>query len=161
MPTNRLPMSTFAGDMISLRSAMDRLFNESFVPGANVHDRAMPLDAFANEDAVHIIAAVPGMDADQIKITIDKNTVTLAGTVADVAESEEAKSASWLLRELPTGAFERSLTLPFALDANRAEATFENGLLHLVLPKAESEKPRQIRVKVGSGAQPVETESAN
>lgn len=151
----RFPMSTLAGDMISLRSAMDRLFNESFVPGTSQgNGRAMlPLDVYSNQNEVVVLAAIPGIRPDDLNISIDKNTVTLSGTIRSAAESEEGKDASWHLSELAYGSFERSLTLPFEFDANRAEATFDNGMLRLVLPKAESEKPRQIKVKVGSGSQ--------
>lgn len=151
----RFPMATLAGDMVSLRSAMDRLFNESFVPGSTQGSgRSMlPLDVYSNENEVVVLAAVPGMDPDDLQISIDKSTVTLSGSVRSAAESEEGKSATWHLSELTYGSFERSLTLPFQLDANRAEATFDNGMLRLVLPKAENEKPRQIKVKVGAGPQ--------
>lgn len=151
----RFPMSTLAGDMISLRSAMDRLFNESFVPGTNQgNGRTMlPLDVYSNENEVVVLAAIPGIRPDDLNISIDKSTVTLSGTIRSAAESEEGKNASWHLSELSYGTFERSLTLPFEFDANRAEATFDNGMLRLVLPKAETEKPRQIKVKVGSGSQ--------
>lgn len=158
----RFPMSTLAGDMISLRSAMDRLFNESFVPGmvGSSERNMLPLDVYSNENEVVVLAAVPGMDADDLNISIDKNTVTLTGKIHDVRESEEGKNASWHMKELVHGTFERSLTLPFALNANRAEATFDNGMLRLVLPKAESEKPRQIKVKVASGNQPAQVAEA-
>ncbi len=149
----RFPMSSLAGDMISLRSAMDRLFNESFVPGTtqNANRAMLPLDVYSNENEVVILAAVPGIQPDDLNISIDKSTVTLSGTIRSAAESEEGQNASWHLSELSYGSFERSLTLPFEFDANRAEASFDNGMLRLVLPKAESEKPRQIKVKVGSG----------
>lgn len=152
----RFPMSTLAGDMISLRSAMDRLFNESFVPGAvqGSGRNMLPLDVYSNENEVVVLAAVPGIHPEDLNISIDKSTVTLSGTIRSAAESEEGKSASWHLSELSYGSFERSLTLPFEFDANRAEATFDNGMLRLVLPKAESEKPRQIKVKVGDGSKP-------
>jgi len=152
----RFPISTLAGDMISLRSAMDRLFNESFIPGAmraswsgDGVQTALPLDVYATENEVVVLAAVPGINPEDMRITIDKNTLTLAGQIANVADAEDVKGASWYLHELPYGAFERTLTLPMALDASRAEATFENGMLRLALPKAESEKPKQIKVKVG------------
>lgn len=148
----RFPMATLAGDMVSLRTAMDRLFNESFVPGqmgASMNG-ALPLDVYGTEDEVILIAAIPGMDADDIAITIDKNTVSISGTMPNVAESEDAKGATWYLHELPSGTFERSLTLPFALDANGAEASFEDGMLRLTLPKAENEKPRQIKVNTAA-----------
>ena len=145
-------MSTLAGDMIRLRSAMDRLFNESFVPGsAQGSGRSMlPLDVYSTENEVVVLAAIPGIDPEELNISIDKSTVTLSGTVRSATESEEGKNASWHLSELSYGSFERSLTLPFQFDANRAEASFENGMLRLVLPKAESEKPRQIKVNAGS-----------
>ena len=151
----RFPISSIAGDMISLRSAMDRLFNESYVPGQSASSTpgVMPLDVYANENEVIVLAAVPGMHADDIQITIEKNTVTLSGTMPNVAESEDTKDVSWYLHELPHGTFERTLTLPTQLDSNRAEATFENGMLRLTLPKAETEKPRQIKVRVGNGHQ--------
>ena len=151
----RFPVSSIAGDMISLRSAMDRLFNESYVPGQGTGSTrgVMPLDVYANENEVVVLAAVPGMSADDIQITIEKNTVTLSGEMPNVAESEDTKEVSWYLHELPYGTFERTLTLPMQLDSNRAEATFENGMLRLTLPKAETEKPRQIKVRVGGGNQ--------
>lgn len=153
----RFPVSSIAGDMVSLRSAMDRLFNESFVPGFGSNgDRQqslMPLDVYATESEVVVLAAVPGMNADDIQISIEKNVLTLSGSMPNVAESEDAKGATWYLHELPHGTFERTLSLPTELDANRAEATFDNGMLRLVLPKAESEKPRQIKVKVGGATQ--------
>jgi len=156
---SRFPVSSFAGDMISLRSAMDRLFNESLVPGETAPRTrgVLPLDVYSNENDVVVLAAVPGMNAEDIQITIEKNTVTLSGSMPNVAEAEDAKDASWLLHELPHGTFERTLTLPTQLDANRAEATFENGMLRLTLPKAEAEKPRQIKVKV-SDSKPVSEE---
>ena len=160
----RYPVSSIAGDMISLRSAMDRLFNESFIPNQNAGDGRgmMPLDVYATENEIVVIAAVPGLNPDDIRITVEKNTLTLSGTIPNVAEAEDTKNASWYLHELPYGTFERSLTLPLELDANRAEATFENGMLRLTLPKAETEKPKQIKVKVGgsgSSTEPVEIES--
>lgn len=154
----RFPVSSLAGDMISLRSAMDRLFNESFIPGqgqsADGSRSALPLDVYSTEHDVVVLAAIPGMDADDIRITIEKNTLTLSGTMPNVADAQDSRDASWYLHELPYGTFERTLTLPMELDANRAEATFENGMLRLTLPKAENEKPRQIKVKVGNG-QPI------
>jgi HSP20 family protein len=156
----RYPVSTLAGDMISLRSAMDRLLNESFIPGqmrsfwsdqANGSSRTMlPLDVYATDDAFVVLAAIPGINPDELQITIDKNTLTLSGEVANVADAENTKGATWYVHELQHGSFERSVTLPATLDASRADATFENGMFRLTLPKAESEKPKQIKVKVGS-----------
>lgn len=154
----RFPVSSLAGDMISLRSAMDRLFNESFVPNQGGQANGiMPLDVYATGDELVVLAAIPGMDADDLNITIEKNVLTISGTMPNVAESEDAQGATWYLHELPSGTFERTLQVPMELDANRADATFENGMLRLVLPKADAEKPKQIKVKVGGRAQIAET----
>ncbi len=142
-------------DVVSLRDAMDRLFNESFVSGqsrANGEGRTpFPLDVFATENELTVLAAVPGMDPEQLDISIDKGQVTLKGEVPDVATSEEAREATWYLHELPRGAFQRTLSVPFEIDSDRAEATFDNGMLRLTLPKAEAARPKQIKVRVGGG----------
>jgi HSP20 family protein len=78
--------------------------------------------------------------------------VTLSGRAPNVASSEEAKDATWYLHELQYGAFQRSITLPIEVDPARADATFELGILRLRLPKAETARPRQIKVRVGSPA---------
>ena len=146
-------------DVVSLRDAMDRLFNESFVPGqmrtvwsAGDSRSLFPLDVYSTETELTVLAAVPGVDPEHLDISIEKGQVTLKGEVPDVATSEEAKDATWYLHELPRGSFQRTLTVPFEIDANAAEATFENGMLRLTLPKAEAARPKQIKVRVaGNG----------
>jgi HSP20 family molecular chaperone IbpA len=149
--------------IVSVRQAMDRLVNEAFSPAqfgtiwpAQVADRErtlLPIDAYATNDEVVILAAAPGISANDLDISVEKNTLTITGTVPSVAKSEQAKGATWYLHELPRGSFRRSLTLPLDVDASKAEATFENGVLRLVLPKAESAKPRHIPVQAASPAQ--------
>lgn len=157
---NRVP--SLAEEFVSLRDAMDRVFSEVAVSplrglwsggwGNGTGRMPLPLDVYATKDEVVIIAAIPGIDADQVQITIDQNTVTLSGKTPNVASSEEAKDATWYLHELQHGAFQRSVTLPIEVDAARADATCEHGILRLRLPKAETAKPRQIKVRVASPA---------
>jgi HSP20 family protein len=137
-------------DFVSLRDAMDRLFNESFVPGmrGSVGASAFPLDVYATADAMIVLAAVPGMDPSALDISIEKGQVAIKGEIPDVATSEEARDATWYVHELPRGEFQRTISVPFEVDAARAEATFENGMLRLTLPKAEAARPRQIKVRV-------------
>lgn len=154
----RFSGGSLANDVVSLRDAMDRLFNESFVPGqmrslwssnGGEGHSAFPLDVYATEDALTVLAEVPGMDPDKLEISIEKGQVTLKGAIPNVARSEEAKDATWYLHELPRGTFYRSLSVPFEVDADAADATFDNGMLRLTLPKAEAARPRQIKVRVG------------
>ena len=157
-----------AGELISLRDAMDKLMTEGFggsfrsvFPPANGHTRMpLPLDIYSTAEEVVIIAAVPGIDPANIEITVDKETVTLTGSTPDVAQSDEAAEATWLLHELPRGTFSRSVTLPVEIDANNADATFAHGVLRLRLPKAEAAKPRKIEIRTVKASEVLETESA-
>lgn len=148
-------------DAVSLRDAMDRLFSESVVPGQmrtlwsndNGSRSPFPLDVYATENELTVLAALPGMDPDALDISIEKGQVTLKGEIPNVATSEEARDATWYLHELPRGAFQRSLSIPFDVDADAADATFENGMLRLTLPKAEADRPKQIKVRVDANGQ--------
>ncbi|HEY7035642.1 MAG TPA: Hsp20/alpha crystallin family protein [Thermomicrobiales bacterium] len=152
-----------AEEFVSLRDAMDRLLQDSFVGGPfrsfwsaapNGSSRMpLPLDVYATGDEVFVIAAVPGLRPEDIEITINQGTVTLSGKTPNVAQSEEAKNATWYLHELPHGTFTRSVTLPIEVDSAKADATFEQGILRLRLPKAEQAKPKQIKVRVAGAAE--------
>jgi HSP20 family protein len=148
----------FGTELSTLRQAMDRLLDDAFVgaPFRTLWSRTgspvqgMPLDVYATEDEVVVLAAVPGMRPEDLEVTAHQNTITLSGTVGDPAESEEAKGATWYLHELWSGQYRRSLTLPVAVDADKARATFEHGVVRIVLPKAEQAKPRKIAIQGGN-----------
>jgi HSP20 family protein len=148
-----------ANEFVSLREAMDRLVNESFVgspfrgiwPVASTNGAArmaLPVDVYSTQEEVVVIAAVPGLHPDDLEITINQNAITLSGQLRDVAAAEGAKGATWYVHELPSGQFQRSISLPVEIDANKADAYFEHGILRLTLPKAEQAKPKQIKVRV-------------
>jgi HSP20 family protein len=115
----------------------------------------MPLDVYATADQVVVLAAVPGLRPDHLEITVHQNTVTISGAVPDVTQAEEAKQATWYVHELWSGQYQRSLTLPFELDAERAEASVADGIARIVLPKAERAKPRKLAIQGGDQATPV------
>jgi HSP20 family protein len=117
------------------------------MPGRSV--QPMPLDVYATPDQVVVLAAVPGLRSQDLEVTVHQNTVTLSGTVPDVAASADAKDATWYVHELWSGQYQRSLTLPFELDAERAEASVADGIARIVLPKAERAKPRRIAIQGG------------
>ncbi len=156
-------VSPLAQEFVGLRQAMDQLLNDSFVGG---HSRALwsrggngngspsaplPLDVYATQDAFVITAAVPGLRPEDLEVTYANGAVVLAGTIGDVAETEEAKGATWYLRELWHGRFQRAVAPPFEVDPGQAEAAFENGILRITLPKAAHAKPQKIAVTVGGG----------
>jgi HSP20 family protein len=136
-------------DMVSLREAMDRLFEESFVrprgwvaPTGGVSTLA--LDVFETADDVTVQASIPGIHPEDIDISITGETLTIKG---EISEEKEEQEGTYYLRERRFGAFERSITLPTLVNANRAQAEFSNGVLTLTLPKVEEVKPKSIKIK--------------
>lgn len=101
--------------------------------------RALPVDLREQDDAYVLTAYVPGLKAEDLNIQILDDTVTIEGEYAP-------REGYALLDELPAGAFRRALRLPAPLDAAKAEAHIQDGVLTLRLPKAESVRPRVIKV---------------
>jgi HSP20 family protein len=139
-------------DMVSLRDAVNGLLQESFVrPGAMMPEGAamrLPLDIAETEDEYVIHASIPGVKPDDVQITVHGDTVTIRG---ESKAEEEKKDQNWHLRERRYGAFQRSVSLGAPISADKAHASFDNGVLTLTLPKAEEAKPRQIKIGVGQG----------
>ena len=145
-------LTPLADEFTTLRQAMDRLIDQAFVgsPLRTIWSRTwagMPVDVYATEDHAVILATVPGLKPEDLDVAVHQNTVVLSGKVADYAA--QLQGAAWYIREIPFGEFRRSVTLPFAVDADKAEATFEHGIVRIVLPKAEAAKPRKIAIKGG------------
>jgi len=134
-------------DLISLREAMDRLFEESFVRPRGVAvtngTLTLPLEVYQTEDEVVVKAPVPGVRPEDIDVNVLGDTLTIKGEIKE----EKAEKASHHLREWRNGVFARTITLPAPVNADQAQATFERGVLTLRLPKAQSARPRQIKVE--------------
>ncbi len=116
---------------------------QSYRPVGFNGGRRMPVDVQASSDEYVITAEVPGLTADHLKIEILDDVITLTGEL----HSEEDGERDTLLRELPQGSFKRSLRFSEPLDAEKAEAQLENGLLKLRIPKSEEARPKTIKVK--------------
>ncbi|HEX7544831.1 MAG TPA: Hsp20/alpha crystallin family protein [Candidatus Limnocylindrales bacterium] len=139
------------GDLLSLRQAMDRLFEESFVnPGSwQFGDgQLVPMDVVAGDGEIVVEAILPGIKPEDVDITVEGNALTIAG---DTTSANSPKAGSVLLKEIRRGRFTRTLTLPDGLEPDNATATFEDGVLTLRIPKAERVKPRQIKITTGQG----------
>lgn len=104
----------------------------------------VPVDVSANGEEYILRAYLPGLKADEVHIEILENTITLQGEFASL---ELAENEQLLLRELPSGAFERTLRLPADLDADNAQAKMQDGLLTLRVAKAEHAKSKKIAVQ--------------
>lgn len=142
-------------DVLSLRDAMDRLFQESFVRPTNgwTASAPAPVDLHEDEHSYVLEVALPGWKPEDVNITFQDGTLTLSGQHSQETEPEK-NGKTWHLRERKMGSFSRSFTFPTAVDADKAKASYENGVLTLTMPKAESAKPRQI--KIGPAAKAIE-----
>jgi HSP20 family protein len=146
-------------DLTAFRSAFDRLFDEgAFRPLAwSGYDRHLPLDVSSTEDAITIDAALPGVRQEDISITVHQDTLTIAVREVDQREQTEGER---VYREVRRSRGSRTITLPSGLDLDAANASFENGMLRLTLPRAEQAKPRQISIAPGTeGTAPAVTAS--
>jgi HSP20 family protein len=136
-------------DLISLREAMDRLFEESFVRPrtgwlAPLGAGALAVDVYETDQDVVVKSSVAGVKPEDIDITITGDTLTIKG---ETKAEEKVERANYIRQERRYGAFSRSVTLPTTIVAEKAKAEFENGVLTLTLPKAEEVKPKTIKVK--------------
>jgi HSP20 family protein len=135
------------GEMMTLRQAMDRLFDDDYRPlrwlSGGFDGPGLPLDVTTDANKLTIEAALPGVSPEDVDITIENGTVKISGKTATERSGEEG---SYLVQEIRRGSFSRSVTLPTGLEADKATASFEHGVLRLEIPKAEQIKPRTIKI---------------
>ena len=137
-------------EMLTLREAMDRLFNDAFTrPFSRMRDggstwSSLTIDMYETNSEVVVKAALPGLKADEVQINVNSDVLTIKG---EMKHEEEKKDKSWHIREHRWGAFERSIRLPTSVMFDKAKAEFDNGILTITLPKSEDVKPRTITVQ--------------
>jgi HSP20 family protein len=134
-------------EMLNLRRTVDRLFD-------NVNpDRewqpatwGLALDVEESKDDFTVKASVPGINPDDLDISYTDDTLTIKG---EIKSDNEVKENQYHLRERRYGSFARSITLPTKVKGDAIEASYQNGVITLRLPKAEEVKPKRIAIKVG------------
>ena len=136
-------------ELVTLRQAMDHLFDDTvFRPfGAYVGngDRArLPLDVRTTPEALLVAASLPGIKPEDVDITVEDGTLTIR---AEDRSEQSRDEDGWVVREIAHGSLMRTVTLPTGLEADKAEAAFEHGVLRLRFPKADQVKSRQIRIQ--------------
>jgi HSP20 family protein len=142
-------------ELSTLRDRMDRLFSDALGRGWGGEEGLAsgiwmpPVDVFEKPDSIVLKADLPEVNKDAVDISIENNTLTIKG---ERKLENETKERNFYRMERSYGTFSRSFTLPPTVATDKVEASFENGVLTLTLPKREETKPRQIKVKVGSNA---------
>ena len=133
-------------DMMTLREAMDQLFDDAFTRPRAISGVSLSpaIDLYQTNDNVVVKASLPGLKAEDVQISVESNVLTLRG---EFNQESEKKEATYHIRERRSGAFERSVMLPTDVQTDKAKADFEDGILTITLPKAETVKPETITIK--------------
>ncbi|MHB8619526.1 MAG: Hsp20/alpha crystallin family protein [Chloroflexota bacterium] len=137
--------------LVSMNEAMNSLLEASFVrpyaeAGTSSTDRGVPVDIWQTEDELVVRAAVPGFAPDEINLVVLNGVLTLKG---EHRQAEADGQGQYLRHEISLGVFERSFELPFAVQADKAHADFEHGILTVSLPTAEDARAQAIKIGAG------------
>lgn len=135
-------------DMQTFRSMMDRFFDEPWRDASRQELQRpsgfpLALDVAEDDGAYMVKASIPGVDPENVEITLTDNVLSIKG---ETKSDKDVEEKNYHLRERRYGSFMRSVTLPMPVDAEQVEATHENGVLTLRLPKTEAVKPKRITV---------------
>jgi HSP20 family protein len=141
-------------EMMSMRRAMDRLMDGSLGEEQERQwNLSVPMDVSESEDAYLLKASLPGIDPNDIDITFRDGILTIKG---EVREDQEVDREQYRVRERRWGSFSRSIQLPSAVRADEIEASYQNGVLRLHIPKTDEVKPKRIQIKAGEGQKVLE-----
>jgi HSP20 family protein len=126
---------------VKMMNEFDRLFERPYTrPTA---DWNIALDVAETEDNYLVKATVPGINIDDLEITLEDDVLLLKG---EIKQEEDVEEAKYHLRERRYGSFSRSIRFPMAVNGDAVEATYTNGILSLNVPKAEAVKPKRITI---------------
>jgi HSP20 family protein len=111
---------------------------------------AVPFDLFEREGEYVLRSALPGIDPSQVNVSVERGVLTISGSYPGYGEEEQKHI--WHFRGLPAGNFRITTVLPGEVNAEQAQAAYEQGLLSITLPKAESARPRRIQIQTAAPA---------
>lgn len=141
---------TPARDMLALRDQMDRLMESAWgsswgtQPGQWQGVSAFPVDVYQTDKEYVVKATLPGVKAEDLDVSIVGESISIK---AQTREETDVNEDNWLLKESRYTSFARTLSLPSEVQADKVEATLEDGVLTLKLPKSEALLPKTIKVK--------------
>ena len=143
-----------AREITSIQSEMNRLFNTFFdtptrtkgTNGTSLRRWVPAMDLAETEDSYVLKADLPGLSEGDVNVEVEDKVLTVSG---ERKAEHEDKGEGYVRVERSYGSFRRSLTLPEGIDADAVQATFENGVLEVRIPKPEERKPRKVAIQVG------------
>lgn len=126
-------------EMTALQGALNSLF---YSPSTRSRGRYPPVEVADKGDSVVITAVAPGLNKDEVELTVLGDTLTIAGE-----KKLSADGATYIRHERPHGRFRRLIDMPYSIEQDKISASYEDGVLTIVLLKAEEAKPKQITVE--------------
>jgi len=133
-------------EMLSLRETANKLFERNFVfPTWDLTNSTFtPMDVVENEQGYQLKVQLPGIKPEDIDLTVRQNSLTIKG---QHSETNEEKKENWLVKEILSGSFGRSITFDKPIDADKIDTSYENGVLTISVPYSEAGKPKKISIK--------------
>ena len=140
-------------ELRQMQENMDRMWR-SFSPGGgeegNVENWAVPLDVVQQGDNIIIKASVPGVNPEDLDVSIENDVLIIKGQTKEEREHQEG---NYLMRERRSGSFYRALRLPDTLDSDQAQSHYEHGVLSITFPRMESKRARRLQITSSQGSQ--------
>ena len=127
--------------------AQNRPYRRIVRRGVDNYSQTLGINVREEDEAYVLSALVPGLKSDELNIQVLDDVLRIQGEYKRSGPADKADENNYLVRELPGGSFTRTLRLPAAIDADHVEANITDGVLTLRLPKAESARPKQIKIK--------------
>lgn len=135
-------------EALSLRNALNQLFEQSFVRptwgNGVVQGVSVPVNVYETEAGYQVQVLLPGVKPDDIDLLVQENSLTIKGQFPPATKPEQ--QVNWLLQEIGSGAFERSIVFPKGIDANQITTSYEHGMLTITVPFSQETRPRKISI---------------
>ncbi len=137
---------------ITLRDAADELYTDRFMRAWSIVNQslenAMPTDMYVDQNQIVVKTCLPGVKPNDVNIQVQDNVLTITGELKEEDYLRDDSESHWYMHERQDQVFVRSMRLPFAIQADKTEATMENGVLTLELPKVDHTEEEIIPVKI-------------
>jgi len=141
-------------ELENLQQNMNKLFNSSLSRWPETaksvfsgFDWAPSVDVEDKKDKIVVKAELPGMDKNDVKITLEDDALIISGEKKHEEEKDD-KEKGYYHRECSYGSFKRLIEIPSAIDKSKVDASYKNGVLKIILPKTEEAKPKQIDIDI-------------
>jgi HSP20 family protein len=140
-------------DAIRRWSAFNRLMMQPTWGMTNMRSLVAPMNLTENEKGFEVRVQVPGLKPEDIEVTVQENTLTVKGQY-QTSREQQGEQKQWLVREISSGSFQRSITFPKTVDFDKIATNYENGVLSITVPFGEANQPKRISITPSQSEQP-------